>query len=123
VGDSAGASNNTGNFNSFYGNNAGLYNTMGNSDVYIANTGPTSSNESNAIRSGTQGTGLGQQNVAYIAGIYSSTVGGSGIAVYVDSNGQLGTIVSSRRFKEQIHDMGDSSTALMKLRPVTFLQA
>jgi hypothetical protein len=43
------------------------------------------------------------------------------VAVYVDSNGQLGTIVSSRRFKEQIRDMGDSSSALMKLRPVTFL--
>jgi hypothetical protein len=39
----------------------------------------------------------------------------------VDSNGQLGTIVSSRRFKEQIRDMGDSSRALMNLRPVTFL--
>jgi len=41
--------------------------------------------------------------------------------VYVDSNGQLGTAVSSRRFKEQMRDMGDSSNALMKLRPVTFL--
>jgi hypothetical protein len=39
----------------------------------------------------------------------------------VDSNGQLGTLTSSRRFKEQIRDMGDSSNALMKLRPVTFL--
>ena len=27
---------------------------------------------------------------------------------------------SSLRFKEQIHDMGDSTNALMKLRPVTF---
>ena len=39
----------------------------------------------------------------------------------MDSNGQLGTIISSRRFKEQIRDMGDSTNALMKLRPVTFL--
>jgi hypothetical protein len=39
----------------------------------------------------------------------------------VDSNGQLGTTVSSRRFKEQVRDMDDSSSALMKLRPVTFL--
>ena len=39
----------------------------------------------------------------------------------MDNNGQLGIAVSSRRFKEQIADMGDSTSALMKLRPVTFL--
>ena len=42
-------------------------------------------------------------------------------AVYVNSNGQLGTTDLLRRFKEQIRDMGDSTNALMKLRPVTFL--
>ena len=41
--------------------------------------------------------------------------------VLVDSTGHLGTMTSSLRFKEQIADMGDSTTALMKLRPVTFL--
>ena len=57
---------------------------------------------------------------AYVAGIYSST-SSSGIPVYINSNGQLGTQTSSRRFKEQIRDMGDTSSALLKLRPVTFL--
>ena len=61
------------------------------------------------------------QTTAYIAGIYGSTTDNNGIPVYVDDNGQLGTVVSSRRFKEQIRNMGDSTTALMKLRPVTFL--
>jgi len=32
----------------------------------------------------------------------------------------LGTISSSRRFKDDINDMGDASGDLMKLRPVTF---
>jgi hypothetical protein len=41
--------------------------------------------------------------------------------VYINSFGQLGTSPSSLRFKEQVRDMGDSSNALMKLRPVTFL--
>jgi len=41
------------------------------------------------------------------------------------SNGDLGTTgctntPSSRRFKEQIADMGDSSSKLLQLRPVTF---
>jgi hypothetical protein len=55
-----------------------------------------------------------------MAGIYGVNVG-SGNAVYINSSGQLGTLMSSRRFKEQIADMGDSTNALMKLRPVTFL--
>ncbi len=41
--------------------------------------------------------------------------------VFIDSTAKLGTMVpSSRRFKEDIHDMGDSTNGLMKLRPVTF---
>ena len=35
-------------------------------------------------------------------------------------NGQLGTSSSSRRYKEDIHDMGDASRGLLRLRPVTF---
>jgi len=38
----------------------------------------------------------------------------------VDANGQLGTASSSARVKEQIRDMGETSSALLKLRPVTF---
>jgi hypothetical protein len=121
VGGVAGLFNTTGDYDTFVGEEAGLFNTSGRNDLYIANQGPSSGTESNAIRIGTQGNGAGQQTAAYIAGIYGSSVGGSGIAVYVDNNGQLGTVVSSRRFKEQIADMGDSTSALMKLRPVTFL--
>ena len=115
VGNAAGYSNTTGDFNLFLGSDAGRNNTTGSENVYINNLGPVSGMESNTIRIGNV------QTAAYIAGIYGSTVGGNGVAVYVDSNGQLGTVVSSRRFKEQIRNMGDSSNALMKLRPVTFL--
>ena len=38
----------------------------------------------------------------------------------IDSAGQLGTVSSSIRFKEDIHDMADASRRLLKLRPVTF---
>ena len=41
-------------------------------------------------------------------------------AVIVDAYGQLGTINSSRRYKEDIHAMPDMDKTLMKLRPVTF---
>jgi TolA-binding protein len=42
------------------------------------------------------------------------------MTVMIDTNGQLGTISSSRRFKEDIQDMGDASSSLMRLRPVTY---
>ena len=100
---------------------AGQNNTGGSSNVYIANYGcPYPCSESNTIRIGTQGTSDFQQNVTYIAGIYGATAA-SGVPVYINSDGQLGTLTSSLRFKEQVRDMGGSSSALMKLRPVTFL--
>ncbi len=36
----------------------------------------------------------------------------------IDSNGQLGTVSSSRRFKEDLHDMGVAAPGLLRLRPV-----
>ena len=42
------------------------------------------------------------------------------MAVYVNSNGQLGTLTSSRRFKKDIADMDAASDAILALRPVTF---
>ncbi len=108
--------NNTGDNNTFYGFQAGFYNTTGTSDVYIAYSGVVPGSESNTIRIGTVNT----QSAAYIAGIYGST-SSSGIPVVINSVGHLGTQTSSLRFKEQVHDMGDSTNALMNLRPVTFL--
>jgi hypothetical protein len=120
AGFQAGAFNTTGSFNTFYGTQAGAYNRTGSNNVYIVNVGsPNRPSESNTIRIGTQGTGKGQQNAAYIAGIYDVNVGG--VPVQINANGQLGAATSSLRFKEQVRDMGDSTSALMKLRPVTFL--
>src|SRR5215467_7693790 len=42
------------------------------------------------------------------------------MAVIVSNSEQLGIVVSSARYKRDIRDMGSSSEALMKLRPVTF---
>ena len=47
-------------------------------------------------------------------------VASGGVAVVVNSNGQLGTILSSRRIKDEIQDMGEASERLLRLRPVTF---
>jgi uncharacterized coiled-coil protein SlyX len=44
----------------------------------------------------------------------------SGLDVVVGSNGQLGTITSSARFKEAIKPMDNASEAILSLEPVTF---
>jgi len=38
----------------------------------------------------------------------------------INAAGRMGVVVSSARYKRDVRDMGSSSEALMKLRPVTF---
>jgi hypothetical protein len=116
IGDQAGYSNTDGGANTFIGYQAGYSNTTGSYDIYIGTLGPSSGNESHTIRIG----GVAQ-TAAFIPGIWNTLISRDGTMVLVDSSGQLGTVASSRRFKEQIYDMGESTNALMKLRPVTFL--
>jgi hypothetical protein len=102
-----------GNSNIMVGNGAGSnFNAIESSNIDIGNNGIAA--ESGVIRIGTAGT----HTATYIAGISGVTVSGS--AVYVTGNGQLGTVSSSRRYKEDIHDMGAASDGLLRLRPVTF---
>jgi hypothetical protein len=68
------------------------------------------------IRIGSAGT----HSRFFAAGVVGVTTGEAAIPVLIDGNGQLGTTSSSRRFKENIEDMGEASSALLQLRPVTF---
>ena len=43
-----------------------------------------------------------------------------GVGVIIDANGQLGTVTSSARFKDEIKPMGKASEAILSLQPVTF---
>jgi hypothetical protein len=45
---------------------------------------------------------------------------GSTVAVLIDSNNNLGTIVSSRRYKHDIKPMDKASEVILALKPVTF---
>ena len=102
----------SGNSNIALGQRAGTNLTTGSYDIYIGNPGLAS--ESNTIR-----IGDGNQSAAYLAGITGQT-STAGVAVYVESSGKLGTITSSRRYKQQIAEMSAESDVLMKLRPVSF---
>lgn len=106
---------------------SGEYNTVIGIQGGSAYTGTESSNvllysngtvgDANTIRIGVQGSGLGNQNKCFIAGINGVTV--TGTAVLCSTAGQLGTVASSERYKENIQSMPDD-ISVMKLRPIEF---
>ena len=65
--------------------------------------------------------GQNVNNTCLIGNIFAVTTGiADAINVVVDSNGQLGTMSSSRRFKNEIEPMDKASEAILALKPVTF---
>ncbi len=110
--------NTTGMSNTAVGRYAGRDSTTGSNNVYVGAEVHGVAGESNTMYLGKVGTQL----KTLIAGVRGITTGvADAIPVIIDSNGQLGTISSSRRFKEDIHDMPTSlSDRLLRLRPVTF---
>ncbi|MGA2218772.1 MAG: tail fiber domain-containing protein [Terracidiphilus sp.] len=125
--------NSTGNDNTAFGGRALLNNTTGGYNIGIGeNAGeeapggssnnieigsPGASTDNGTIRIGT----VGVQESFFVAGVYSVPTGlSNAVNVVVDSHGQLGTVKSSIRYKEDVHDMADASSALMRLRPVTY---
>jgi len=107
---------NNGNGNIAVGSGAGGNLTAGDNNIDIGNLGVVG--ESNTIRIGGD-SGYGPQTASYIAGISGRTASG-GAAVYVNSDGKLGTSTSSKRFKEGIQPMDKASEVILALRPVSF---
>jgi hypothetical protein len=105
--------NTTGGGNIALGVSAGLNLTTGSNNIDIGNTGVAS--DAKKIRIGTRLT----HTNTYIAGISGVTVAG-GVGVIIDTNGHLGTVVSSERFKDEIKPMDKASEAILALQPVTF---
>jgi hypothetical protein len=106
--------NNTGSENIALGFFAGLSLTTGNFNIDIGNPGLPA--DSATIRIGNA------QTRTFIAGISGVNEGGTISAVYINTNGQLGTQppASSRRFKKEIKVMDSASEAILALKPVTF---
>ena len=114
VGRNAMLFNTAGDYNIALGYEAGSSLTTGSRNINIGNLGVAA--ESNTIR-----IGDANQTRTFISGIRSVTTAiANAIPVLIDGNGQLGTASSSRRFKDNIADMDAASSALMRLRPVTF---
>ncbi len=113
------ATNITGTANVALGYNAGAGAT-GNANTIIgssAGSGVLSGN--NIIVIGNGLVGGATPFTTYIAGISGATASG-GVEVYCNTSSQLGTLNSSRRYKENIKDLGNFSDNIYKLRPVQF---
>jgi hypothetical protein len=111
--------NNThGHNNTAIGLNALGGNATGNFNIGLgSNAGTNVTSASNVICIGADGNNV--DNACYIGQIFGATSSG-GTAVFVNSNGRLGTVVSSRRFKDEIKPMDKASEVLFALKPVTF---
>jgi hypothetical protein len=114
-----------GSLNTAVGASAGSMLT-GDNNIDIGNVGDPA--DSNTIRIGTvvESTDPFSPNLVhpvhtatYIAGISGQTASG-GAAVFVNTDGKLGTLTSSARFKTNIKPMDKTSEAILALKPVTF---
>ena len=116
IGTGALGSNTTGNGNIAVGSAAGHDLTTGNQNIVIGNPNIVAG-ESNTVRIGNS---LSQTRV-FIAGIRGVATGNNdAVNIVIDSDGQLGTVSSSRRFKKEIKPMEAASEAILALKPVTF---
>ena len=106
----------TGGHNIGIGKYAGNGLQTGNQNVYVA-AAAGGAGESGTIRIGTSG----DQTRTFFAGVRAvTTANGNAIPVMIDSAGQLGTVSSSLRFKQDIGDVSDVAVAALGLRPVSF---
>jgi hypothetical protein len=111
--------NSTGFGNTAIGDNALSSNTTGSNNTALGfSAGTAVITASNVIAIGTEGANV--DNTCFIGNIRDAAVNASGVPVVIDLNNQLGTIVSSRRFKNEINPMDKASEAILALKPVTF---
>ena len=112
-------SNESGDRNTAIGFRA-LYQDRGSSNIALGfNAGTNVISETGNICIGYNVLGVaGANNTTRIGNIYSSVA--SDRAVCINSDNKLGTLVSSRRFKEEIKPMDKASEAVLALKPVSF---
>ena len=124
IGDDTFSNNVSGSHNIMVGGfEAGFNIAAGSNNIYIgpgvSANGPFDESDSIRIRDSAPAAG-GASSQVFFAGIDGSTVGAVNAPVLINPNGQLGTGVSSARFKKNIDPMGTTSEAIFSLKPVTF---
>jgi hypothetical protein len=123
VGESALLSNTAGDSNTAIGLDALANNTTGARNVALGvGAGLEVTTANNVICIGSNNVfGANVSNTCFIDNIRGvTTQNANAIPVLIDPAGQLGTMSSSRRFKDDIKPMDKASEAVLALKPVTF---
>jgi hypothetical protein len=119
-GDKALGGNTTGNFNTTAGAHSLENNTIGSSNTALGfGAGDNVTTASNVICIGSGVVGANLSDSCYLGSVFGQTSPG-GAGVFINSSGKLGTMTSSRRFKEEIRPMAHASEVLFALKPVIF---
>ena len=121
TGASALVRNNTGDSNTANGHAALLSNTTGQYNTALgAHAGDAQRTGSGNVYIGYGMSGLdGESNACYMRSIFGQA-SASGVPVLINSSNKLGTMTSSKRFKENIKQMDTASDRVFALKPVTF---
>ena len=120
IGSAALSRNVTGHGNTAIGFQALYQNRFGSNNIGLGfNAGNNLTDGDGNVCIGYNVVGVrGESNTTRISNIYSSVAAAR--PVYINSDNKIGTLVSSRRFKEQIKPMDKASEAVLALKPVTF---
>jgi len=119
IGTTALFSNATGEFNVAVGSQALYNNASGDSNTAIGDSAGFNITGSGNVCIGAGINGFaGENNITRIRNVYGSAA--TERAVYVTSDNRIGTLVSSRRYKDDIRPMEESSKTIHSLRPVRF---
>jgi len=99
-----------------------LSNSKGSDNTAIgSNAGVSVLTAENVTCIGSNVAGADVSNTTWIGNVYAvATQSGTTAPVIVSDTGQLGTVVSSERFKKDIATMDKASETVLSLRPVTF---
>jgi hypothetical protein len=122
VGREALLNNTFGESNVAIGRSALVNNTTGVTNIAIGtDSGSNVTTASNIVCIGFGVGGANVDDTTWVGNVYGMTTqSGTTAPVIVSDTGQLGTVVSSQRFKKDIATMDKTSEAILALRPVTF---
>jgi hypothetical protein len=119
IGTTALFSNTTGEFNIAIGSQALRDNVTGDNNTAIGDSAGFDITGSGNVCIGAGVNGVaGESNITRIRNVYGSVA--TERSVYVTSDNRIGTLSSSRRYKEQITPMEKASEAIHSLIPVSF---
>ena len=119
IGTTALFRNTTGEFNVAVGSQALYNNVAGASNTVVGDSAGFNITGSGNVCIGAGVNGVaGENNITRIRNVYDSVA--TERAVYVTSDNRIGTLSSSRRYKDEVRPMEEASKVIHSLRPVSF---